>query len=543
MKITMCWSVFFMFLIGIISAQKKQTAFDKAGSVGEMMLAEQKFFAEDYRGALIIYNNILKGKQNDANVIYHIAECYFEMHQLKEAQENAEKAKGIDPKANVNNFLLLGKLYQLAGKLDEALTEFTTFKTQVDAIKALNSGVDRYIGQINTAKNLMANPIDVKIENMGSTINSEYDEKAPMVSADGKILIFTSRRPGRSSSINPDDNKYYEDIYLSHLDSATKAWTNAELLSGAINTDGHDACTSISPDGKQIFLFKNNIERESRGGDIYVSRLGTSKKWGAPMSVGKPINTTYAELGACLSPDGKFLYFVSERIGGFGNADIWVSKKKTHNGWDTPENLGSIVNTAEDEAGLFLAPDGKSLFFTSNGHNSMGGYDMFKTTLENGKWSTPINLGYPINSIYNDYCFSLSVDARTGYFSSDRPGGMGERDIYKVGLMNYPVLDKEMKFKTNTEAVMAILKGDIFDATKGAGMVAEVVLYDETGTKIGSTLSEISGEYFITLPADKKNYRVTIDTEGFKSIDEKVEIRAAKEGATTVIKHYLLYKK
>ena len=537
-------AVFFTFLFGNVSAQKKQNVLDKTGDIGKMVIAEQKFFAMDYKGALGIYTDVLAGKPNDANVIFHIAECYFEMHQLKEALENAEKAKSIDPKANENNSLLLGKLYQLDNRLDEALTEFTTFKTAVgNGKKASESDVDMYIAQVNTAKQMIASPVDVKIENMGGTINSEFEEKAPMVSADGKTLIFTSRRPGRSSALNPDDGKYFEDIYVSHWDTTKKAWNDAELIPGALNTEGQDAATSISPDGKQIFLFKNDIEAESRGGDIYVSRLSSSGKWGAPNSIGKPINTTYAELGACVSPDGKTLYFVSERKGGFGNADIWTAKKKSHSEWDKPVNLGNIVNTDEDEGGLFLAPDGKTLFFTSKGHNSMGGYDMFKTVLENGKWSVPLNLGYPINTIYNDYCFSLSIDAKTGYFTSDRKGGLGERDVYKADLSNYSVLEKEMKKVANNGPVMAILKGDIFDATVGSGMEAEIVVYDETGAKVGSTTSsEGSGEYFLTLLAGKI-YQVKIDVKGYKPIDEKVEVKTAKEGATTVVKHYLLYKK
>ena len=140
------------------------------------------------------------------------------------------------------------------------------------------------------------------------------------------------------------------------------------------------------------------------------------------------------------------------------------------------------------------------------------------------------------------FCFSLSIDAQTGYFASNRKGGLGGRDVYKVDLVNYPVLDKEMKKKVDGGPVMAILKGDIFDASAGAGMEAELVVYDETGAKVGSTTSsEGSGEYFLTLLAGK-TYQVKIEVKGFKAIDEKVEIIAAKEGATTVVKHYLLYK-
>ena len=541
--------MFLMFLLGVVSAQEKtdnkQNLFDKGGDVAKMVLAEQKFYALDFKGALNIYTDILSGKPNDANVIFHIAECYYEMKQMKEALENAEKAKRIDPKANPNNSFLLGKLYQMEGFSDEALVEYTAFKMNtVSNKKTQESGVDICIMQVNTSKQLMANPVDVKVVNMGDVINSEFEDKAPMVSADGKTLIFTSQRPGKSSAVNPDDGMYFEDIYISRWDTLKKSWGDAELIPGSLNTEGQDAATSISPDGKQIFLFKNDIDAESRGGDIYVSRLSSSGKWGAPKSMGKPINTTFAELGACSSPDGKTLYFTSERQGGFGMQDIYMVKRKSRTEWERPVNLGEVVNTQEDDAGIFIAPDGKTLFFTSKGHASMGGYDIFKTTMENGKWTKPVNLGYPINTIYDDLCFSLSIDAKTGYISSNRKGGFGARDVYMVDLANYPVLEKEMKKRVeNNGPVMAILKGDIFDASAGSGMEAEVVVYDETGAKVGSTLSiEGSGEYFLTLITGK-TYQVKIEVKGYKPVDEKVEVNASKDGATTIVKHYLLYKK
>ncbi len=535
-------SVLFTFSLLHLSAQKN--VIEKSEDQIKLFNAQQRFYANDFQSALNIYKDLLAGKPNDANIIGHISECYFELGQYAEALENAEKAKSIDEKAFEKTDLILGKLYLINGKLDEALAQFTAYKT-IDK-KAQENDVDSYIGQINTAKTLMANPVNVKIDNMGDAINSEFDDKAPSISADGKTLIFTSRRPGKSSSLDLEgDKKHFEDIYISHWDTVKKAWTDAELIPGSINTEGHDACTSISPDGKQIFIYKNDVEAESRGGDIYVSRLGSSGKWGAPKSMGKPINTTYWEGGACIAPDGKTLYLVSERAGGIGHGDIYVIKRKSGTEWDKPENIGPEINTTEDEGGVFIAPDGKTLFFSSKGHNTMGGYDIFKSINENGKWSTPVNLGYPINTVNNDLSFTLSVDAQTGCFSSDRKGGLGERDLYKANLENYPVLEKDMVAKAfvNVGPTMAILKGDVFDALKGSGMEAEIVIYDETGAKVGSTNSSgESGEYFITLLAGK-TYQVKIDSDGYKAIDEKVEIKPAKQGATSVVKHYLLYKK
>lgn len=537
----------FMFALNTVSAQKDKNILEKSEDQVKLFQAQQKFFAGDYQGALIVYQDVLGGKPDDASVISHIAECYFELGKYTEAQENAEKARGIDAKAYENNSLVLGKVYHMQGKLDEALTEYSFFKTLVgDSKKAKDTDIDMLVAQIATAKELIAKPADAKIENMGDVVNSEFDDKAPMVTADGKTMIFTSRRPGKSSALDSEgDKKYFEDIYISKWDTVKKMWADAELIPGSINTEGHDACTSISPDGKNIYLYKNDIEAESRGGDVYVSRLSSSGKWGAPKSMGKPVNTTYWEGGACVSPDGKTLFLISEREGGVGRADIYMLKKKTRTEWEKKAvNVGPEVNTPEDEGGLFLAADGKTLFFTSKGHNSMGGYDIFKTVLENGKWSKPINLGYPINTVNDDACFSLTVDGQTGFFTSNRKGGLGERDVYKVDLSNYPVLERDMKPKAvNTGPVMAILRGTVFNATDGTALEAEVNILDDAGMKVGSTNSSADGgEYFITLLTGK-TYQVKIDLKGYKPIEEKVEVMAAKEGATTIVKHYLLYKK
>jgi Tol biopolymer transport system component len=535
----------YMFICFSLAGFAQKNVLEKSEEQIKMFNAQQKFYAGDYSGAMAIYKDLLSEKPKDANLTGRIAECYYMMGQYPEALENAETAKSIDEKAYENTSLILGKIYHQNEKLDEALAEFNFYKTLVgEGKKAEESEINNHINQVVTAKELISKPVDVKIENLGENINSEQDDKAPMVSADGKTLIFTSRRPGKTSALDKEgDGKYFEDIYVSHWDTLKKTWGDAELIPGSINTEGHDACTSISPDGKYIYIYKNDIEGESRGGDIYVSKLSSSGKWGAAKTMGKPINTTYFEGGGCISPDGKTFYFISERPGGFGHADIYLIKKESRSEWGKPENIGADINTPEDEGGLFLAPDGKTLFFTSKGHNSMGGYDIFKTVNENGKWSKPVNLGYPINTISNDLCFSLAIDAKTGYFTSDRKGGLGERDIYKVDLTNYPILEKDMKPKAvNNGPVMAILRGDIFNATDGKAMEAEVVIYDADGQKVGSTSSSADGgEYFITLEANK-SYQVKINVDGYKPVDEKVDIKAAKEGATSVVKHYLLYK-
>ena len=540
-KKTMYFSVLLMISISTISAQKN--IIEKSEDQIKMFNAQQRFFAGDFQGALNGYNELLKSMPNNSNMLLHKAECFFGMNQFEQSLEYAKMAKSADAKADVNLSLLLGKLYFISGNVDSALYEFTSFKTSLlgDAKKITESDVDVFLSQVNQAKILMAKPVNVKIDNASIVINSDYDDKNPSITADGKTLIFTSRRPGKSRALDVEgDKKYFEDIYISKWDSINKLWLEAELLPGAINTEGHDACTSISPDGKAIFIYKNDIDGESRGGDIYFSKLSASGKWGTATSLGKPINTTFFEGGACISPDGGTLYFVSEQPGGFGHADIYMAKRKSRTEWDVPVNIGADVNTTEDEGGIFLAPDGKTLFLSSNGYNSMGGYDILKTVNENGKWSKPVNLGYPINTLDNDMSLTLSLDGKIGYFTSDRKGGTGGLDIFKVDLSNYQVLENDAKRKIVDS--VAITKGTVFNATDGTAMEAELIFYDQNGNKVANTLSSSgSGDYFITLLVDK-SYQVKINLEGYKPIDEKIEIKAAKEGSTTLVKHFLLYK-
>jgi len=266
--------------------------------------------------------------------------------------------------------------------------------------------------------------------------------------------------------------------------------------------------------------------------------LGSSGKWQVPKTIGKPINTSYYEDGACLSPDGNTLYFVSERPEGFGRGDIYMSKKISSSEWSNPINLGPTVNTEEDEGGIFIAPDGKTLFFCSEGHNSMGSYDIFKTVFENGKWTTPVNVGYPINTLSSEKSFILSTDGKTAYVSSDRKGGIGERDIYRVDMNNYAILEKDGKFKPNSG--LSILKGSIFNSD-GQGTEALIEIVDESGQKAGTTSSNTDGNYFITLPGDKK-YTLKLNIKGFDPISETVQLPFNKDKTYSLAKDFILHK-
>jgi len=287
-----------------------------------------------------------------------------------------------------------------------------------------------------------------------------------------------------------------------------------------------------------LFIYYNSMNvKAKRGGNIFFSKFNNGK-WKTPESLSKPINSSYWEGGVCVSADGKRYFFSSERPGGFGNSDIWMVEMLGKTEWSEPVNLGSDVNSPFDEAGMFLAPDGKTLFFCSNGSKSMGGYDVFKTTFDNGKWTTPVNLGYPINTPSKEGQLSLSADGLTAYISSDRKGGFGENDLYKIDVSNYSLLNGQKGAGRNG---LSILKGTIREGFEGYGIQeAEISLKNEQNEIIASTLTNESGEYFFTLIGGK--YTLEVKKKGFQSISELIELNASIKETIVLEKGYLLKK-
>ncbi|MDO9000818.1 MAG: carboxypeptidase regulatory-like domain-containing protein [Bacteroidota bacterium] len=520
---------------------KKTNVFTDAGDAAKMILAKQKMYAGDYVGALNTYREVEKNNPKDASVLHYIGFCYYNLNQIDKAKEFLLKSIDANSIVKPENHLILGKIAHSESDFDKAIEEFTEFKTAPKQNKESVEDADIFLKQAQNAKAMAASPLDVEVINLGSDINSVYDDKNPCITADGSKLVFTTRRPETTASeVDAEgDGNYFEDIYIANYDSLTKGFGKASEVPGSINTKAHDAVTSISADGKQIFIYKNDInDKNSRGGDVFVSKVNNGK-WRTPEPMGKPIASSYWEGGACVSPDGKKYFFTSERPGGFGRSDIWMVQRINKKEWGKPENLGSEVNTTFDEAGMFLAPDGKTLFFCSDRPESMGSYDVFKTVFEGGKWSTPVNLGYPINSVSKEGQLTISADAKFAYVSSNRGGGLGGSDIYKINLKDYAILEKDGKKKTSNG--LSILKGTIRDGYEGYGLPdVAVVLTDASGAEISSTNTNENGEYFFTLKGG--NYKITINKKGFKEISENIELKQSDKETISLEKGFLLKK-
>jgi Tol biopolymer transport system component len=532
--------VFILFTYSLFAQEEKKggTALNPA-DLAKSLIAKQFLYAGNFPDALSAFRDIEKNNPNNDNVKYYIGLCYSSLGQREKAKESFLASLAINSKSDNEAHFLMGKIYHYEADLEKAKQEFKTYMTSGKLNAETMEECNLYLAQCETAQGLMGNPWQVVINNMGAGINSKYDDKNPCITADGKNLVFTSRRP-ESATAPLDvegDGKYFEGIYMAHPDSGTTAFSKAALVPGSINSPAHDACTSISPDGKLIYVYKNDVnDKASRGGNIFVSKSNNGK-WRTPESLGKPINSTYWEGGACISPDGKKIFFTSERPGGQGKSDIWMIEKINKKEWGKPVNLGSDINSPEDEGGLFLAPDGKTLFFCSNGPKSMGSYDIFKSVYEYGRWTSPVNVGYPINSVGKEGQFSIGADARYAYFSSDRMGGLGESDLYQIDLIDYAILEKDGRHKTDNG--LCILKGTLREGFEGYGVPdVEVTLTDDQGKAIASTFSNDIGEYFFTIPGGA--YKIHTKKSGYKDNDEFLELKANSKETLVYEKGYLL---
>ncbi|MEI7595384.1 MAG: carboxypeptidase regulatory-like domain-containing protein [Bacteroidota bacterium] len=483
----------------------------------QLLKAKSKFSDEDFNGAIRMLRQMATKYQNDAKINFLLGECLYETKSFDKAIEHFEISKQANPNYNRRLFIELGECFQAMGNLDKALKEYETYNSKLITEKdKKDSSAYKLIEQINFAKTMMSKPLNVNIKNLGLNVNSIYTDAAPCISADGKTLIFTSRRPDtKGGGLDPNTGNYFDDIYMSKWDDTKQNWTEATPVE-ELNTEGFDASLSLSTDGNILYTYRN-VPKETQSGDIYFSKK-KDDKWSAPKPMPSPINSSFFESSACLSPDGNTLYFISERKKGLGNGDIWKSTKISSTEWGPAVNLGPMINTPEDEIGIFIHPDGKTLYFSSKGHNSMGGYDIFKSKFENGQWSTPTNLGYPINTIKDEIHFVIRADNKKAFVSAKKDDGLGEYDIYEIDLSNCS------EFNSNVaNANLSIIQGIITDNTEKTIESAKITFTNDISKEVYIINSDENGNYFLTLPANI-NYSVKVEKEGYKAKELKIKL-------------------
>lgn len=413
--------------------------------------AEEYFVNENYPAALILYLRLDSIVKANANINFKIGMCYLNSATYKtksipyleaSVKDVSEKFKELSIKethAPQSAFYYLGKAYHLNYEFDKAIEMYEKYKAILSVNKKNADEVEDMNHEIETCnygKELVKTKKNVIVKNLGDGVNTEYPEYSPVVSLDEETLIFTSRRKGGTSDDKLPNGQYYEDIYISKYEN--DKWGKAVSIGSNINTYGHEASVNLTADGTKLLIYKD----DNGNGNLYESDL-KGDEWGAPKYEISPVNSDAWETHACYSSDNRILYFVSDRPGGFGGRDIYKCLKLPNGKWGPAQNLGDTINTKYDEDGVFIHPDGKQIFFSSKGHNSMGGFDIFTSYIdnENGFWSTPVNYGYPVNTTDDDVFLITSPDGRRAFFSSDQVGGYGEKDIYMIQFPDYEPRD------------------------------------------------------------------------------------------------------
>lgn len=513
----------------------------------QLMRVKNLMNGGDYYAALRLIREMEKVDSASAEILSLSGECNFILKNYDDAERRLEAAIQVAPGEDVEKYFMLGRVKQLKGKLDEAVANYEQYLKLQPKKSEVSAEAEDYIAQCNAATSMLKNPRNVQLTNLGEVINTEYPDYSPSVSADGKTMIFTSRRPeSTGKKQDPEDGKFFEDIYIARKDSVSGKWMAAEPIEGNLNTEGHDANMSISADGKQIFVYRN--VGYTRSGEIFVSKLGRTGKWSEAKPVEGDVNTSYFESSACVSPDGKTMYFVSERDkGGFGMGDIYMSRREGKNEWGKAVNLGPNINDEYDQIGVFIHPDGKTMYFASNSPKAIGGYDIFKSTYENGSWSKPENLGAPINTFGDERFFCMSTDGQTAWLSSDRKGTAGELDIWEI---DFSSVKKETEANVESTAkpivpkgpALSIISGKIIDSFAGELVEAEMTITERESGKSVSVQTDENGQYFSTLEGNK-NYILQVTKEGFAPYKFEFFLKAQDEGTFTLEKMIVLDKK
>jgi outer membrane protein OmpA-like peptidoglycan-associated protein/tetratricopeptide (TPR) repeat protein len=459
--------------------------------------------------------------------------------------EKANSLGGIvDPEAP----FWLAWAYQLHSRWDEAIKYYDGYRKTINPKPKNNipllEDLDKKIAECNVGKSLSQKPERVFVDNLGPNINTGYPEYGPSISTDEEKIFFTSRRSNSlGGKKDPSDNGYFEDVYFST--KVKGKWQPAKPLSKNVNTEGHDAVAGLTPDGSKLYVYRFGA---ADGGDIYESVL-FGLDWEQPERMNKNINTRYHESTVSLSFDGKRIFFISRRESGFGSSDIYYSDMDVNGEWGPSKNLGPEINTKYAEDAVFIHPDGVTMYFSSKGHGTMGGYDVFKSTMINGKWQAPVNLGYPINGPDDDVFFVVSGSGNRAYFSSAKAGGAGEHDLYKItflGPEKQPLLntlDQLISIKANPvsnlkiegeievkSARVTILKGVVRDEKSQKPLEATIEMIDNEKNEILATFKSNSstGKYLVTLPSGK-NYGIAVKVQGYLFHSENFLLPAAAE--------------
>ncbi|HXB40765.1 MAG TPA: OmpA family protein [Bacteroidia bacterium] len=515
-----------------LNAQTKKETFEKEFDAAEKVFS--KVYQDGKNEALTYYKggftearflllNLYFQDTTNMNLAFKIGVCYLSSRKergkaigyfakaVTSATDNYKESSYKEKNAPLIAYKFLGDAYHLNYQFDKAIEAYEKFiavmARNLNLDKTLLTEASRRIEMCKTGNQLVANPVKIKIQNLGSTVNSTYADYSPVLSADQKTIFFTSRRQNSKGGQKDVEGNYFEDIYMSNKTST--GWSNAINIGAPINTEGNEASVGISPDGQTILIYKD----DKGDGNIYSTTLN-GDVWTAPVKLNENINSKYWEPSAFFSADGNTLYFTSNRPGGYGGRDLYISKKTPVGDWAKAVNMGAAINTPYDEDAPFIHADGTTFSFSSNAHNTMGGFDIFTSILSNDSiWSEPMNVGYPINTTDDDIFYVISPNGLNAYFSSFRNEGFGEKDNYIA------------TFLEKKETPLTLVKGVVLDENNLPAKNVVITVTDNENEQVVAIYHANSktGEFlFILTPG--KNYNITYRADDHLFYSENMDI-------------------
>ncbi len=478
---------------------------------------------------------------------YKIGVCYLFADRKYEAINYFRKAYVADNEVSTDIQFMLARSYHMVMEFDKAIQHYLEFKNSLSQkeLNVLRATIDRHIDECNNGKILVAEPVRVIINNIGDKVNSTADDYYSIFGSGDSIMYLTSRRQHHEKAKRSElDNKFYEDIYYSV--NKDGEWGEAVNIGKPISDMGSNtAAVGLSADGKNLFVYKG----DKQGGNLYSSQVKKGS-WSSPKSMSR-FNSKQRETGMSLSKDGKTIYFISsDEKETYGGKDVFFSERTAVNKWGKPENIGRTINTTYDEEGVYISNDGQTLYFSSRGHNSMGGYDVFKSVKDDlGEWTSPVNLGYPINTPDDELFYSTDEGGKYAYYSADRLGSLGGKDIFQIFFLGS---EKEMLMSTEDILIAGtidekktgfftvpgllsidtsfILIGKVYDIGSGEGVKAKLDFIDVDKSKVvATTITNDSGAYRAVLP-EGKAYGVEIVATDYMLFLDMVDISRKASG-------------
>lgn len=470
----------------------------------EIADADEHFKHGNFLMALPVYKELLKKDKDNAEIQYKIAQCYL--------NTNLNKAEAIkylefcikDPKFDHEAWLKLGQAYRLGNKLDDAIKAFQKYGELEPKKKKI---ADREVEICNNGKQLMRNPINVSFTNLGKEINSEFADYYPWITKDENFLAFTTRRKGQTAGRVEVDGYYASDVYVSKVEAGK--WLKAENIGTKINSSLDEQVVGLKADGSEMLIYIDHIDKY---GDIYSS-VKKNEVYQKYLPFNENINSKI-EHSASISADGNTLFFVRSDTRE-DQTDIYICRKLPNGSWSEPFKMGPEVNTPYNEDFPYLSTDGVTLYFSSQGHNTMGGFDLFKSIWnpEENTWTKAENLGYPVNTTDEDRSISLTPDNRVGYISALRPGGQGDLDIYRI---RFNDVDQKL-----TLYLGGVMLGDSLNPPKEF-IVNILAVNVATQEEFSFATNPTNGKFVMALPAG--TYDITVTSDGFAEFKDKLTV-------------------